>query len=167
VRGSAKLPENIKSNVASAPAKCKKILDLSFKKHKQILADGILSFIVSKKKIGAIITFKVRIVGKLEVSFIVQKGNIFSHGKTIKEAKDSFKYKIGTRDASEFKKWKLNTVVTQAKMIEAFRVITGACEYGVRNFCEGKKIPAKLSVKQAIKLVGDSYGSQQFKEFFL
>jgi len=108
----------------------------------------------------------VKVEGKLEFSFIVQKAEVYSHGKTIKEAKESLKYKISSRDTSEFKKWKLDTTVTQQKMILAYRVITGACEFGVRSFCEGKKIPKKITVKDAIKLTTGQYGSEAFAGFF-
>ncbi len=130
-----------------------------------VKADGITRRFVSKKKIGAIESFEVQDDFGVK-SFLVKKGNTFSHGKTIKEAKDSLKYKISSRDVTPFKKWNLSTVVTQSKMIEAYRVITGACEYGVRGFMEGKKVPAKLSVKKAIELTSGAYGSEQFKGFF-
>lgn len=129
-------------------------------------ADGITKKFLSKKKIGNIEVFEVEEFLDRKSSYVVKKDNIFSHGKTIKEAKDSLKYKISSRDTTPFKKWKMDTVVTQAKMIEAYRVITGACEYGVRQWAESKKLPTKLSVKKAIELVGDSYGHKQFTEFF-
>ena len=50
-------------------------------------------------------------------------------------------------------------------MIQAYRAIAGACEFGTRNFCEGKALPSKLTVSEAIKLTAGQYGSDQFKGF--
>ena len=35
---------------------------------------------------------------------VLQDGDIYSHGETLKEAKESLKYKISNRDTSEFEK---------------------------------------------------------------
>ena len=51
-------------------------------------------------------------------------------------------------------------------MIQAYRAITGACEFGVKDFCQGRDLPKKISVDQAIKLTKGKYGNDQFKEFF-
>ena len=51
-------------------------------------------------------------------------------------------------------------------MIQAYRAITGACEFGVKDFCQGKKLPPKLSVAKAIELTQGRYGNEQFKGFF-
>ena len=142
--------------------------DLSFETYLErgfVKADGILQKLVSRKKLKEIEVFEVENDFN-EKSYVVKKSDIFSHGKTIKEAKESLKYKISSRDTSEFKKWNLSTLVTQEKMIQAYRAITGACEFGVRNFCEGKKLPKKLSVKKTIEITSGAYGSTTFAEFF-
>jgi len=136
----------------------------TYLKRGRLKADGIISKVLSHKKFKTIEVFEVE--QRFEKSFVVKKGQTFSHGKTIKEAKESLKYKISSRDTSEFKKWNLKTVATQAKMIEAYRVITGACEFGVRDFCQGKKLPSKLSVAMVIELTNGKYGNEKFQEFF-
>lgn len=129
-------------------------------------ADGITKKLLARKKIDNIEVFEVEEFPSSKSSFVIKKGNVFSHGKTIKEAKDSLKYKIGNRDTSEFKKWNIKTIATQTKMIEAYRVITGACEFGVRDFCQGKKLPVKLNVEKVIELTNGKFGNKQFQEFF-
>ncbi len=136
----------------------------TYLKRGYLKADGIISKVIAHKKFKTIEVFEVE--QRFEKSFVVKKGQTFSHGKTIKEAKESLKYKISSRDTSEFKKWNLKTVATQAKMIEAYRVITGACEFGVRDFCQGKKLPSKLSVANVIELTNGKYGNEKFQEFF-
>jgi hypothetical protein len=51
-------------------------------------------------------------------------------------------------------------------MIIAYRVITGACQFGVREFLEGKKIKNKLTVQEAITLTKGQWGSTEFEWFF-
>jgi len=141
--------------------------ELSFEtylKRGYVKADGILSRVISHKKLATVDVFEIET--NFEKGFLVKKGEVFSHGKTIKEAKESLKYKISSRDTSEFKKWTPKTVVTQALMIQAYRAITGACEFGVRSFCEGKKLPKKISIQDAIKLTKGQYGNETFAGFF-
>ena len=125
-----------------------------------------MSFLISVKTIKSLKLFKVKIVGKLEVSFIIQKGEVFSHGKTIKEAKDSIKYKLSDRDTTRFKKWKLTDSKNLTSLINAYRAITGACELGTRHFCESSKLKPKYTVKEVIELTKGKYGNEQFKAFF-
>jgi len=168
VYGSAKLDApNIKNKSDDkAKAIATKALAAAFKKRKLVKVDGILSFLISVKTIKSLKLFKVKIVGKLEVSFIIQKGEVFSHGKTIKEAKDSIKYKLSDRDTTRFKKWKLTDSKNLTSLINAYRAITGACELGTRHFCESSKLKPKYTVKEVIELTKGKYGNEQFKAFF-
>jgi hypothetical protein len=42
----------------------------------------------------------------------------------------------------------------------------GACEFGVKDFCESNEVPKKLSVKECIELTNGCYGNKQFEKFF-
>ncbi|MDE2098436.1 MAG: hypothetical protein KGL39_14380 [Patescibacteria group bacterium] len=125
-------------------------------------ADGILAHIVSSR--GRV--SRVIICGKTEVSYWVTDGEAFSHGKTLKEARNGLLYKIGSRDTSEFKKWTLEKEVSKRDAIRAYRAITGACEGGVRAWMEQRKTPEKVTVSKIIKLTEGAYGAEKFKEFF-
>jgi hypothetical protein len=153
-------------NDNTAKAKCTKALELSLKTKGLIKIDGILSWLISRKKIGPLFAFKVKIVGKLTTSFAVQRGLLFSHGETVEKAIESLRYKLQDRDTSRFEGWKLTTKVSLDDAIQAYRAITGACEYGVRIFCESKKIPEKLTIAKAIEITAGSYGSAKFAAFF-
>jgi hypothetical protein len=53
-------------------------------------------------------------------------------------------------------------------MIVCYRVITGACEFGVKEFIS-RKVPKPkktYSVKEILSLTEGEYGHQQFKQFF-
>ena len=149
------------------PKKAAKKIFAFFLKKKYVFADGILTKLISKKKTGNITVYKTsKLAGDGEIVYVIKKGDIFSHGKTVKEAKNSLVYKITDRDTSEFKSWKLSDIKTLPQLIKAYRVITGACEFGVRDFVESAKLPKKMSVAKAIELTKDKYNNQKFKEFF-
>jgi hypothetical protein len=125
-------------------------------------ADGILARLVSKR--GPV--SRVVICGQTKVSYLVTDGEAYSHGETIAKAREGLMYKIGNRDTSEFKKWKLNRIVSKRDAIRAYRTITGACELGTRGWMAQHKTPERLSVNRIIKLTKGAYGAEEFEKFF-
>jgi hypothetical protein len=128
-----------------------------------LFADGIMSKIISQKNN----VFKVRIYGKKEASYCVYRDGVFSHGKTVEEAIDSLRFKQSKRDVSEFKKWNKTKKRKTDEIIVSYRSITGACESGVRGFCEtiGIDLEKEYSVNEIIALTRGRYGHEQFKNF--
>ena len=144
----------------------KPVYPLTWQDGKYIIVDGIFQEVVSKK--GLI--YKVKNIGQNEITYLVTDGNgKWSHGDTYKEAKSSLQYKIGDRDKSRYENLSLDTEFTFGEMVECYRVITGACEGGVRDFIDNKlegKTKKKYSIEEVIKLTEDSYGYEDFKLFF-
>ena len=93
------------------------------------------------------------------------EGN-FAHGQTLHEARESLIYKTSERNSELYKSWKLTDIKTKAELIKAYRVITGACEFGTKQFCNGRDLPDTATVEQAIKITAGQYGSERFREFF-
>jgi hypothetical protein len=151
-----------KKEDSTAVQKCRAMLLSSFAAAGFSFADGVLARIVSTR--GPV--SRVIICGKTEVSYLVTDGEAFSHGKTLAEARDGLLFKIGKRDPSEFKAWTLDQVVTKRDAIRAYRVITGACEGGVRSWMESRQTPDSLTVKEIIGLTVGAYGADTFKGFF-
>ena len=76
-------------------------------------------------------------------------------------------YKIGDRDKSDYERWNLDKVITKRDAIESYRVITGACESGVRHFVESVgNTKARYTVKEVINLTKGQYGHEEYKNFF-
>jgi len=126
------------------------------------LTDGTFTYVISSK--GGVKKVKDE-NGK--ILYIVTDGENFSHGKTIKEARDSLIYKISSRDTSAYKSWKKSDVKPIADIIKAYRAITGACEGGVRSFIEAKgKMPKEMKISDVFKETEGAYGAEKFKEFF-
>lgn len=113
---------------------------------------------------------RVQRIAHKEVEYLVTDGEgRWAHGATLKEAKESLIYKITSRDTSKYNDWTLDTTITHAEAIEAYRVITGACAMGTRHFCEtilGDKKKEKYTVAEVIELTKGQYGAESFKEFF-
>ena len=155
---------SLKSQNAGQPALdiCRAALAAALARHGLILNDGILAKVVSQR--GNI--SRIVVCGKTTISYVISVDDTFSHGATLREARDSLLYKIGSRDTSEFKAWKLTKVITKRDAIRAYRCITGACEAGVRQWCDTHDVPEKCTVAEAIELTSGAYGSDKFVEFF-
>ncbi len=131
-------------------------------------ADDILGSIISKKQDKGNTIYKIRILGQSKISYCIEVDGIYSHGDTIKEAKESLKYKISNRDTSQYKDYTLDTVIKFENAISMYRTITGACESGTRHFCENilKDKREKYTVKEIIELTEGQYNNDKLREFF-
>ena len=132
-------------------------------------ADGITKKLKSQKKLGEIEVFEVYEFPKTKTSFVVKRGDAFSHGETIEKAIEDLRYKISDRDTSKFDHWKsnLDQVVSLDDAIKAYRLITGACEMGTKQFVESIQVPEKLTPKVILELTHGHFGSDKFREFLV
>jgi hypothetical protein len=128
-----------------------------------VILDKILSKVISRK--GSVL--KVHNYGQAEESFIIEQDGISSHGKTLKEAKDSFIYKISNRDTSKYEGLKLDSVLTKDEAIKMYRVITGASQAGTRYFVEQQKeVKDYYTIQEIINLTKSQYGNECLTKFF-
>ena len=162
----AAFPKLKKTNSGNAVARRR--VDYSFKRKGFLFADGILTKITgTKEAAGGAKIHKVVVVGKIKTSYCIESDGVFSHGDTIKEARESLLYKVGERDKSAYEKWSLETKITKKQAIESYRVITGACEAGVRHFVESHgKLKNKYTVKEIIDITKGQYGNVEYQNFF-
>ena len=165
----ASFPADAKFNDESCPAisRCAIALMASFLSVGILFADGISAKIISKRKKSDMVIYSVIIVGKTERSIVIEQNSSFSHGETISDAIESLIYKISDRDTSMFKKWNMDTEVSLSEAIKSYRVITGACEQGTRNFCKSQgELKEKYTVKEIVDLTKGAFGSEKYAEFF-
>ena len=162
VYGSAKA-EFPKHKITHNPCPIREI----FNKKGYLFADNILSRIINKKKFGKGIIYKTTKIGnRHKIVYVVQKGEMFSHGETIEQAIHDLRYKLSDRDTAKYKNWKMDSVHPIADIIGAYRAITGACETWTKQWCDGKKFPAEMSIKIAIDKTTGAYGADKFAAFF-
>jgi len=103
------------------------------------------------------------------IFYAVSDGTHWAHGDTIAKAKESLIYKISNRDTSKYKNLKLSDKLTFEDAVKLYRVITGACEYGVRSFVASlpkDKIKKQYTIKEIIELTKGQYGSDSLAQFF-
>jgi hypothetical protein len=130
---------------------------------KYVCADGILMEVVSHK--GKV--WKGYRVGTKDLLYLVVNGASCSHGKTLKEARESLVFKASQRDVSEFKSLQLSSKLEFKDAIACYRSITGACATGVQMFAKELGLKHKAyTVREIIKLTEGRYGHDQFKAFF-
>ena len=140
----------------------------AFRRKGFFLFDGILSYIKeTRETAGGVKIHKTVIVGKIKTSFCIEVDGVFSHGDTIKEAKESLIYKVSNRDKSVYKGWTLDKKITKREAIESYRVITGACESGVRHFVESVgNAKSKYTVREIIDITKGQFGNKDYAGFF-
>ena len=140
-----------------------------WRNNKYIKADGIFSKVISHKKN----VFKIQKIGSIKESYLVTDGNgKFSHGDTIKEAKEDLIFKISNRDKSEYKGLTLESKMSFEKAIECYRIITGACSLGTKDFVNNRlnekdRALKELSIRKMIEVTKGEYGNAAFQQFFL
>ncbi|MGV6830344.1 MAG: hypothetical protein ACWA5P_02120, partial [bacterium] len=137
---------------------------ISWQKGKYISVDGDFCEVIKKR--GKV--YKCKKLHKENVFYVVTDGNgKYAHGETVKEAKEDLIYKISNRNKDEYKSLKLTSKLSFEKMIECYRVVTGACGFGVKDFVLSNGIEnKKYSIKEVIELTKNSYGGQSFANFF-
>jgi len=138
---------------------------ITFQNGKYTKVDGIFTEVVNKR--GNV--YKVKKLNQTKEFYIVTDGNDkFSHGETLKEAKEDLIYKINSNlDKSKYKDLTLESKLTFEEGIEAYRVITGACSFGVKDFVTTNKVKkTSYTIEEIIKLTSNSHGGSTFKEFF-
>ena len=137
---------------------------LQWQDGKYISVDDIITEVVSHQ--GNV--WRVKRIGESEVTYVVTDGEKYAHGATLEEARDDLVFKTSDRDKSYYDTWTVDKEVTFNELIECYRVITGACSLGVRRFVAERNMDREATyvIKDVIKMIGDSYGAEEFREFF-
>ena len=131
---------------------------LFWKNGKYVLIDGIFAEVIRKKN-GV---FKLKKPNSNKVFFCVTDGNgRYAHGNTVQEAKEDLLYKLSSDDQKEqYKNISLDSILTFDECIRFYRVMTGACAFGVKNFIESNNIERRsYTVHEILKITKGQYGS--------
>ena len=139
---------------------------LNWENGKYISVDGIFCELMRKR--GNV--FSCKKINKDEFFYVVTDGyGKYSHGETIKQAKEDLIYKLSNVDKSAYENLTLDDELSFEKAIECYRVITGACSFGTKNFVETvlPKKKKKYAISEIIELTIGQHGNQTFKQFFV
>ena len=174
--GITSLPENLtvggslylEGTVITSP-KYKKIDTdnhmFSWQNEKYIKCDGMFLQVLQHKKN----VYKAKRIRSSDIIYVVTDGNgKFSHGESIKSAKEDLIFKISNRDKSEYEKLTLDSILTFEKAIECYRIVTGACSFGTKDFVYNRlgEKKSEYSISEIIELTKNEYGGKSFADFF-
>ena len=133
-------------------------------KNGYIQCDGIFMQVTSHK--GNV--WKGYKAASLHELYLVSDGNSrYAHGNTLKEAKEDLIFKVDGRRPDDFEHLTAESVLSFEESIIAYRVITGACSYGVKDYIRNR-LPSKqkeFRMSEVIELTKDEYGGESFRTF--
>jgi hypothetical protein len=137
---------------------------ISWQGGKYISVDDIFCEVISRK--GCV--YKCRKIAQKNTFFVVVIDGKAAHGDTIREAREDLLYKIANRDTSKYAGMRLSDTVTHAEAIEMYRVITGACAFGTKDYVENRipKKKARYTIGEIITMTKGEYGNDRLAAFF-
>ena len=133
--------------------------------------DGIGCVVLSEKRQGDVTVLmcrhskikKQKVVG--EKFYVAQKGGDNAHGKTIAEAVQELQFKIGPRDVSQYRNMPRDTEKSPAEWAIVYRMVTGACQMGVKAFMESRGTLKKTySLNEILDATKGAYGHERFSD---
>ena len=133
-----------------------------------VVADGIHKSLKSSKKINNIDVYECDEFGQKKSSYLVRRDGVFSHGETIEKAIEDLRYKIADRDMSDYEHWKTDKkqIISIDEAIQGYRVITGACEFGVKEFVSRLgDLQEEISINEILEKTKNAYGNESLKDF--
>jgi hypothetical protein len=136
----------------------------SWQDGKYISVDGIFTEVVKKK--GNV--YHVKKLNNDKVFYLITDGERWSHGDTLKEAKEDLVYKVTNKTKDDYKNLNKSSVLSFEEAVVCYRVITGACSFGVKDFVKNKldKVEKEYSIEIIIEKTVGCYGNENFKEYF-
>ena len=133
--------------------------------------DGIGCVVLSEKKQDNVTVLMCRrseiknqkVIG--EKFYVAQKGSDNAHGKTIAEAIQELQFKIGPRDVERYRNMPRDTKKSPSEWALVYRMVTGACQYGVARFIEAQgKLKQSYTLTEILALTRGQYGHDRFAE---
>lgn len=123
---------------------------------KYIKADGIFTEVVNKRNNA----YRVKKINSQKEFYLVTDGKTHAHGDTLKKATEDFNFKL---IAEKIKKDPItkDTVIT----IQYYRIVTGACEFGCKEFVDKHKLKDSYKAKDLLPILEkhNAYGLDRIK----
>ena len=133
----------------------------SWQDEKYICVDGVFTEVLKRKRN----VWKVKkILTDREFYLVTDGQGKFAHGETVKEARADLLFKLS--DNADKENYAKYTVFTLAEAIECYRLVTGACVFGVKDFVANHEMKEVFEVSDIITMTEGYYGHETFKAFF-
>ena len=124
---------------------------------KYVKADGMFTEVLSKK--GNV--YKVKKLHSVKEFYLVTNGKVHAHGETIEKAKADFRFKLLSERLKK-EPIKKDTLIS----IAHYRLITGACEIGVKSWMQQNNIKTEnIRAEDLLPILKktNAYGFEKFK----
>lgn len=144
--------------------KVKKLQDGDYAEGRYLYADGILTHIKNRKKLGEYTVY----AGKIHGKNVVSDGKNFAHCDKLREGIADLLFKSAKdRGADQYKNMSLDTELTVEEAVTMYRVITGACRQGSEAFVKSLgELKEKYTIRECIDITKGQYNAKAFSEFF-
>ena len=132
--------------------------------------DGVGCVILSEKDIGGVLVRHCQKSefedGKLtgEKFYVASRDGENAHGDTVSEAIEELAFKGGERDIEQYRDMSIDTVKTPGEWAIIYRVVTGACQFGTREFIKSKgEMKESYSLADILEETRGAWGHDQFR----
>ena len=146
------------------PKHYKQLKDGDYIPRKLLKADGIVTLVKRRKKLGKYVYY----IGRIKGKNVLSDGSLFAHCKTLREGIADIEFKKAKdRGAEQYKGLTLESVVKTEDAIAMYRIITGACKAGTEQFLQTLgELKPEYTVQEIIELTKGQYGAETLKKFF-
>ena len=130
-----------------------------------LYADGILTHVKAKRRVGDYDFY----VGKIPGRNVVSDGVHYAHCATLREGVADLRFKAAEdRGADQYRGIGLDRPVPLAEAMTMYRIITGACQQGTQQFVAGlgKAVKEAYTVREIMALTAGQCGAERFAAFF-
>ena len=136
------------------------------------IADGEVFIIESEKTAKGIKIYsgfnfngvKDNVIVKKNTIYLSEKDGFFAHGETIKKSIEDLEFKILSEKLKN-EPIKKDTILT----IQYYRLLTGACELGVKEWMSTNKIDEGITALELLPILEktNAYGLEKFKKLMI
>ena len=125
---------------------------------KYLIADNVFTEVISRK--GNIFKVK-KLNGSKEFWLVTDGGSFHAHADTLEKANSDLQFKIVSEKLKN-EPIKEDTLLT----IQYYRLLTGACEFGVKEWMSNNKINEGITAKELLPILErtQAYGLSKFKQ---
>ena len=146
------------------PEHYKKLREGDYVPNKLLLADGIVTLVKRRKKLGKYVYY----IGRIKGHNVLSDGSVFAHCKTLAEGVADIEFKQAEdRGSDQYKRLTLDSVLKTPDAIVMYRIITGACKAGTERFLATLgQLKDEYTVRDIIEITRGQYGAATLQKFF-
>ena len=145
--------------------KVKRLKDGDYVDGRYLYADGILTHIKGRRKVGDHIFY----IGKIKGKNVVSDGKYYAHCNKLRDGIADLMFKTAKdRGADQYRGMSLDTELTVEEAVTMYRIITGACRQGSEAFVNslGDRLKEKYTIRECIEITRGQYNAEALQRFF-